>query len=190
MLHALSLDPQLLRSDATRILKNIDSTQSVSDESFLRSDSELGRMFQSVRENSEFHYTDAWGVGLGRLLELRQSSPSPLSFAKWSRLLLRVPAERLERSWSDFNQQQRRVQSLEAARRDAAAQRLHTCDDFSILAKGRSRNVFGASADSTRSLAELNKLAAEGRAQSGGESNFGSARHDVLQRNGADRGGV
>lgn len=191
MLHALSIDPQLLKTDATRIIKNIDTTQSISDESFLSSDSELSRMLRNVRENSQFHYTDAWGIGLGRLLELRQASPSPLSFEKWSKLLLRVPVERLERSWRDFNEQQSRIQCFEAARREAAAQSLQLCDDR--LTKGRrTRKVFGATADRGRSLAELNKLAREGHGESSwhAEANdaHGGTRQDMLQRNGVDRG--
>lgn len=158
LMQALRMDPQLLRTDATRILQQVDSTQSVSDEQLLTTESELGRTFQKARENKRFHYTDAWGIGLGRLLELRSSRINPTNppdFSKWSQLLLRVPAERLEQSWAGFTEQQRRMQSFEATRRALIAQK-STTSEYSRTHR-QLYSLDGNSAGKEKGQCELNR---------------------------------
>jgi len=104
MVNALGMDPRAIREDAKQVLQQVDLTRSLSDEDFLYSaDSEVGKIFDKVRSNRLYHYTDAWGVGLVRLMELRKHTPPTVNdFIAWSDLLVNVPAERLSASWSAF----------------------------------------------------------------------------------------
>ena len=178
MLRALSMDPQQLKSDATRLLRQVDATRSVSDQGLFSSESELGEVFQKVRENEKFHYTDAWGVGLGRLLELRQSTTNRPDFARWSELLIRVPAERMEQSWSNFSEQQSRIQSFEATRKE----KLRLCVEPPV--EGHTRSAYGGARYSRRQQSELNQRAELKRAQSGAYANLNSAMRYNSNRSG------
>lgn len=71
-------------------------------------------IFECTRENRFFKYTDAWGVGLGRMMELVGNEPNPESFEKWSSSLRWVFTPRLISTWDEFSGDQLRMQGIEA----------------------------------------------------------------------------
>ena len=119
-MHALNMHPTAIKEDAKLLLRQADLTKSLSDEDFLRSpDSEVGKLFDNVRCNRQFHYTDAWGVGLARLMELRKHTPpSAMDFKALSDLLENVPAERMSASWSAFCAAQSIVQNADRLQKE------------------------------------------------------------------------
>ena len=81
---AVGLDPNLLRADAKRLLAVIKSQENRTETEILNSnDNELGQIFENVRKNRFFKYTDAWGVGLGRIMELANIEPKVENFEIW-----------------------------------------------------------------------------------------------------------
>lgn len=114
-MNAMSLDSHTLEESAKLVLKGIDQTRLVSDENlFLKSGNELGKIFAGVPNNPAFRYTDSWGVGLVRMMELRGSlaiDKNNAQFDKWSKLLCgTVCADQLAQSWGGFIAQQRRME--------------------------------------------------------------------------------
>ena len=87
-MNAVGLDPNLLRADAKRLLAVIKSQENRTETEILNSkDNELGQIFENVRKNRFFKYTDAWGVGLGRIMELANIEPKVENFEIWVSML-------------------------------------------------------------------------------------------------------
>lgn len=74
----------------------------------------LAEVFTYVRSNRFFKYTDAWGVGLGRVMELVGVEPGVTSFERWSANLKWVFPQRLASTWDEFCADQIRMQGVEA----------------------------------------------------------------------------
>ena len=70
--------------------------------------------FVQVRTNRFFKYTDAWGVGLGRLIEVVGVEPKEESFNKWTASLRWVFTPRIIQTWDEFCGDQLRMQGIEA----------------------------------------------------------------------------
>jgi len=75
---------------------------------------EIAEIFNSVRTNRFFKYTDAWGVGLGRMMELLNVEPKTESFDRWAGNLKWVFTPRLMQTWDEFCGDQLRMQGIEA----------------------------------------------------------------------------
>lgn len=133
MMKAVGFDPVKIREDAKRVLGLIKES-TLSEEEFLSStEGELAEIFNNVRSNRFFKYTDAWGVGLGRLMELKGIEPKEESFIRWSTSLKWVFTQRLVQSWEEFCGDQLRMQGVEAMQKQLlirekkrAAQRLES----------------------------------------------------------------
>jgi len=75
---------------------------------------EFASIFNRVRSDRFFKYTDAWGVGLGRLMELAGVEPNEESFDRWSKSLRWVFTPRIAQSWNEFSADQVKMQGIEA----------------------------------------------------------------------------
>lgn len=120
---SLRLDPQLIRDDAKRVLTLVKDTTAIPEEEFLAltpspsttaSMGELVTIFQYVRSNRFYKYTDAWGIGLGRIMELRGLEAKHDSFDRWCTNLRWVSALRMGATWTEFNADQVKMQGIEA----------------------------------------------------------------------------
>lgn len=81
---------------------------------FAATEGEIADIFNSVRTNRFFKYTDAWGVGLGRMMELVGAEPKSESFDRWCGSLKWVFTPRLMQTWDEFCGDQLRMQGIEA----------------------------------------------------------------------------
>jgi hypothetical protein len=114
MMKAVGLDANLIREDAKRVLSLVKDS-GLTEATLLESkDGELGQIFESVRNNRFFKYTDAWGIGLGRVMELIGSDPKEESFNRVSASLKWVFTSRLLQTWDEFSADQLRLQGVEA----------------------------------------------------------------------------
>ena len=145
MIHALDMHPTAIKEDAKLLLRQVDLTKSLSDENFLRSaDSDMGKIFDKIRGNQQFHYTDAWGVGLARLMELRKHTPpSAMDFTTWSDLLVNVPAERMSASWSAFCTAQSIVQNADRLQKEGLVREREQLATRLLKAKDKIYQQFG-----------------------------------------------
>jgi hypothetical protein len=75
---------------------------------------ELTDILDYVRTNRFFKYTDAWGVGLCRVMELIGLEPNVDTFNRWTATLRWVFPQRLTQSWDEFCNDQIRMQGVEA----------------------------------------------------------------------------
>lgn len=110
MLIALQLDPEQVRRDAKRLIGLAKGRTTP-----LIDDLPPAELFTVVdmtsSNNKEFPLTDAWAVGLGRLIELYGAVPSETSFRRWNRR--GVNNARLMAAWSDFQADSQRLFNLE-----------------------------------------------------------------------------
>jgi hypothetical protein len=158
MMKAVLLDPVVIRDDAKRMLMLIKSVNGTEEDFLNMKEGELAKIFDGIRNNRFFKYTDAWGVGLGRLMELVGVDPKPEAFEKWEKNLKWVSASRLSSSWEEFCADQVKMQGVEAMQKQLlirekkrAAQRLEKkAADFE---------------DKKKALQELNEAIEERRAQ-------------------------
>lgn len=114
MIKAVGLDPVKIREDAKRLLALIKESNLTEDDVLNAQTGELADIFNHVRNNRFFKYTDAWGVGLGRLIELLGVEPKQESFDKWAKSLKWVFTPRLVQTWDEFSADQLRLQGVEA----------------------------------------------------------------------------
>lgn len=144
-MHALDMHPTAIKEDAKQLLRQVDLTNTLSVEDFLRSaDTEVGKIFDKVRSNRQFHYTDTWGVGLARLMELRKHTPpSAMDFATWSDLLVNVPAERMSASWSAFCTAQSIVQNADRLQKEVLVREREQLAIRLLKAKDKIYQQFG-----------------------------------------------
>lgn len=117
LMTALRFDPVKIRDDAKRIMEIVKGSDGMSEDDFLNlsaEQNEIGQIFDRVRSNRFFKYTDAWGIGLGRMMELKGVDPTKESLEKWAANLRWVFAPRLLQSWDEFSGDQLRMQGVEA----------------------------------------------------------------------------
>ena len=114
MMIAVGFEPQKIRDDAKRMLGLIKDGNPTADDILNATEGELAEILINVRTNRFFKYTDAWGVGLGRMIEHVGSEPNSDSFDKWSASLRWIFTPRLISTWDEFCGDQLRMQGIEA----------------------------------------------------------------------------
>jgi len=114
MMEACGLDAVRIREDAKRLLTLIKDNDCSHNELLNLQEGELGDIFHAVRTNRFFKYTDAWGIGLGRMIELTGGEATAESFEKWSTSLKWIFTSRLIQTWDEFTGDQLRMQGVEA----------------------------------------------------------------------------
>jgi len=114
MMKCVGLDANLIREDAKRVLSLIKEGPQSEDEVLAATSGEIAEILNHVRSNRFFKYTDAWGVGLGRMMELLGVEPKQEAFDKWSKSLKWVFTQRLVQTWDEFSGDQLRMQGVEA----------------------------------------------------------------------------
>ena len=114
MMIAVGFEPQKIRDDAKRMLSLIKDGNPTADDILNSTEGELAEILINVRTNRFFKYTDAWGVGLGRMIELVGGEPNADSFDKWSASLRWIFTPRLISTWDEFCGDQLRMQGIEA----------------------------------------------------------------------------
>ena len=112
MMKAVGFDPAVIRADAKRILGLIKESTSSEDDFLAATEGEIAEILNGIRKNRFFKYTDAWGIGLARLMELKGLEPNLVSFEKWSKSLRWVFAPRLMQSYDEFCGDQLRMQGV------------------------------------------------------------------------------
>lgn len=105
-------------------------------------------LFAQIQKNRFFKFTDAFGVGLSRIMELHEVNPGKEAFDRWSAALKWVPVARLV-TWDEFCADQIRMQGVEVIQRAAV----------------RLESKVAAFDDKKRALPELNEMIEERRAQ-------------------------
>jgi predicted RNase H-like HicB family nuclease len=159
LMKAVGFDPVKIRDDAKVILNTVKETAEVSEEDLLNSSTGvLGEIFAAVRDNRFFKYTDAWGVGLGRIMELRNVEPNTLSFDRWTKTLRWVNSPRLLQSWDEFCNDQLRMQGVESMQKQLLIREKKR-------AASRLEGKAAAFDDKKKALQELNEAIDERRAQ-------------------------
>lgn len=111
---AVGLDAGKIRDDAKRLLSTVKDKNLSESDIFGDGSSEIHEIFASVRKNRFFKYTDAWGVGLARIMELINMEPNLANFERVSSNLRWVFAPRLTQTWDEFCSDQLRMQGVEA----------------------------------------------------------------------------
>jgi len=114
MMDACGLDATRIREDAKRLLTLLKELDCSFDKLLDMQEGELAEIFHAVRANRFFKYTDAWGIGLGRIIELTGGEATAESFDKWSASLRWVFTSRLIQTWDEFTGDQLRMQGVEA----------------------------------------------------------------------------
>ena len=113
MMKCVGLDPNRIRADAKRVLTLIKEGPQSEDAVLSATSGEMAEIFNTVRTNRFFKYTDAWGVGLGRMMELLGVEPKQENFDKWSKNLKWIFTQRLIQTWDEFSGDQLRMQGVE-----------------------------------------------------------------------------
>lgn len=158
LMKSMGLDPVKIRDDAKRILTLVKES-TLSEEEFLnQSTGELGEIFNYVRTNRFFKYTDAWGVGLCRIMELRGIEPNEESFNRWTKNLRWVFTPRITQSWSEFCADQLKMQGIEAMQKQIMIREKKRAAD-------RLEKKAAAFDDKRKALEELNQMIEERRSQ-------------------------
>lgn len=113
MMKCVGFDPNKIREDAKRVLTLIKEGPQTEDEVLAATTGELAEIFSNVRNNRFFKYSDAWGVGLGRMMELIGVEPKTETFDKWTKNLKWIFTQRLMQTWDEFSGDQLRMQGIE-----------------------------------------------------------------------------
>lgn len=114
MMESCRLDPVRIREDAKRLLTLVKDSSMTEDDLLNAKEGELAEIFNTVRSNRFFKYTDAWGIGLGRIIELTGGEPKAESFDKWAASLRWIFTSRMMQTWDEFTGDQLRMQGVEA----------------------------------------------------------------------------
>lgn len=114
MMKAVGLDADKIREDAKKVLSLIKDKGLTQDSLLDSKEGELAAIFQGVRSNRFFKYTDAFGVGLGRIVELCGGTADDKSFEKYEASLRWCFAQRMMQTWNEFTSDQLRMQGVEA----------------------------------------------------------------------------
>ena len=113
-MESVGFNPQTIRDDAKKMLEAIKAGPQNEDELLAAETGELAEIFNRVRSNRFFKYTDAWGIGLGRVMELVGVEPNEEAFNKWCPSLKWVFAQRIMQTWDEFSGDQMKMQGVEA----------------------------------------------------------------------------
>ena len=70
MMKAVGFNAAQVRDDAKKILALVKDTNLTEDDVLNAKEGEFASIFNNVRDNRFFKYTDAWGLALGRVMEL------------------------------------------------------------------------------------------------------------------------
>ena len=158
MMTCVGLDANKIREDAKRVLALVKEGPQSEDEVLAATSGELAEILNNVRSNRFFKYTDAWGVGLGRVMELLSVEPKQESFDKWCSSLKWVFAQRMMQTWDEFSGDQLRMQGVEGMQKQLL-----------IREKKRAAARLEAKAasfdDKKKALQELNEAIEERREQ-------------------------
>eukprot|EP01039_Chlorochromonas_danica_P005234 gene5235-5767_t len=158
IMKAVGFDPVKLREDAKRILTLIKES-TLSDEDFLnQQEGELADIFNHVRKNRFFKYCDGWGIGLGRMLELRGIEVNEKAFDLWAASLKWVFSPRIMQSWTEFCGDQLRMQGVEAMQKQLLIREKRRAAE-------RLEKKAAAFEDKKKALLELNLVIEERRQQ-------------------------
>ena len=114
MIEACGLDPVKIREDAKRLLSLVKDKNYSFEQLLELREGELANIFEVVRTNRFFKYTDAWGIGLGRIIELTGGEATTETFDSWSTSLRWIFTSRLIQTWDEFTGDQLRMQGVEA----------------------------------------------------------------------------
>lgn len=156
MMKAVGFDPVKIRDDAKRVLNMVKESPLTGDEFVDKIDGEIGEIFNSVKANRFFKYSDAWGVGLGRIMELKDVEPNKENFDKWAEKLKWVFSPRLLQSWDEFCGDQVRMQGIEAMQKQLMIREKKR-------AAARLESKAAAFEDKKKALQELNEAIEERR---------------------------
>jgi uncharacterized coiled-coil protein SlyX len=158
MVKSIKLDPIKIREDAKRILTFIkEVTSSTSEQDFLNlSDGDLGAIFQRLRTDRFFKYTDAFGVGMCRMMELRNVEPNLENFERWALTLRWMNPIRLQQSWTEFSADQVKMQGVEAMQKQLLIREKKRAAE-------RLEKKAAAFEDKRKALQELNEMVAKRR---------------------------
>ena len=110
----VGLDAIKIREDAKRLLGLIKESNLTETDLFALKNGELAIILANVRSDRFFKYTDAWGVGFGRIMELIGIEPTLENFDRWAKNLKWIFAPRLAQTWNEFCSDQLRMQGVEA----------------------------------------------------------------------------
>ena len=114
MMKAVGMDATRVREDAKMLLTLVKDSNLTEEDLLTAKEGALAEIFQNVRSNRFFKYTDAWGIGLGRIIELTGGEPKAETFDKWSASLRWVFTPRMMQTWDEFTGDQLRMQGVEA----------------------------------------------------------------------------
>jgi hypothetical protein len=114
MMKAVGFKPQKIRDDAKSFLTVVKEGSMTEEDLLSATEGPIAEVFNSVRTNRFFKYTDAWGVGLGRVVELIGGEANEESFGRWCESLKWVFTSRLMSTWEEFSADQLRMQGIEA----------------------------------------------------------------------------
>merc|ERR1712134_111366 len=115
IMKAVGYEPQKIRDDAKRMLQLIKEGPQTEEEVLAEGrNDEIGEIFARVRGNRFFKYTDAWGIGLGRMMELLNVEPKQETFDVWCPNLKWIFTQRLMQTWDEFSGDQLKMQGIEA----------------------------------------------------------------------------
>jgi hypothetical protein len=114
MMKAVGLDSALVRADAKRVLTLIKDTNLTEDDILNAKEGLFADIFNNVRNDRFFKYVDAWGVGMGRVMELIGIEPKEENFNRWTKSLKWIFTQRVMQSWDEFSADQLKMQGIEA----------------------------------------------------------------------------
>lgn len=158
MMKAVGFDPATIRADAKKILTLVKESPLEGVDFLNNVDGELKEIFDGVRSNRFYKYTDAWGVGLGRVMELKGVDVNITAFEAWSDSLRWVFAPRLMQSWDEFSGDQLKMQGVEAMQKQLLIREKKRAAE-------RLESKANAFEDKKKALDELNEAIAERREQ-------------------------
>lgn len=158
MMKAVGFEPARIRSDAKLVLTLVKESEANGDEFLGQAEGEIADIFNNVRTNRFFKYTDAWGIGLGRIMELKGIEPNATTFETWSNSLRWVFTPRLMQSWDEFCGDQLKMQGVEAMQKQLLIREKKR-------AAARLETKAAAFEDKKKALQELNEAIEERRQQ-------------------------
>ena len=114
MMDSVGLKPQEIRDDAKALMTMVRDGSMTEEDVLAAKEGEIADILNNVRENRFFKYTDAWGIGLGRMIELLGGEAKEETFDKWTQSLRWVYTQRIMSTWNEFSGDQLKMQGVEA----------------------------------------------------------------------------
>lgn len=158
LMASVGLDSIKVRDDAKKILTLVKESSLSEDDLLNAREGLFAKIFANVRTNRFFKYTDAWGVGLGRIMELIGVEPKTESFDRVSKSLRWIFTPRLMQTWEEFCADQLRMQGVEAMQKQLLIREKKR-------AAARLEKKAGQFDDKKKALLELNEAIEERRQQ-------------------------